>query len=53
MRMEHFCIYYLQELLFEPLITPAFQEPILDVENLQVYGDIVNGILAAVDAQMN
>jgi hypothetical protein len=48
--MEHFCD-YLHELLLEPLTTPAFQEPILDM-NLQVYGDIVNDILAAVDAQI-
>ncbi len=54
MRMEHFCT-YLHELLLEPLTTPAFQEQesILDVANLQVYEDIVNDILAAVDAQMN
>ncbi len=49
--MEHFCT-YLHELLLAPLTTPEFQEPILDVENLQVYGDIANDILAAVDAQL-
>ena len=49
-RMEHFCN-YLHDLILEPLTTPAFKEPNLDM-NLRVYGDIVNDILAAVDAQL-
>ena len=48
--MEHFCN-YLHDLILEPLTTPAFKEPNLDM-NLRVYGDIVNDILAAVDAQL-
>ena len=48
--MEHFCN-YLHDLILDPLTTPAFKEPNLDM-NLRVYGDIVNDILAAVDAQL-
>jgi len=43
-RMDHFCT-HLHALLMDPLTTPDFIEPILDVANLQCYGDIVSDIL--------
>jgi hypothetical protein len=43
-RMDHFCT-HLHALLMDPLTTPDFTEPILDVANLQCYGDIISDIL--------
>jgi hypothetical protein len=43
-RMDHFCT-HLHALLLDPLTTPDFIEPILDVANLQCYGDIISDIL--------
>ncbi len=39
-RMDHLCT-HLHTLLLDPLTTPDFTEPILDVANLQVYGYII------------
>ncbi len=43
-RMDHFCA-HLHALLLDPLTTTDFTEPILDVANLQCYGDIISDIL--------
>ncbi len=43
-RMDHFCT-HLHALILAPLSTPDFTEPILDVANLQCYGDIISDIL--------
>ena len=43
-RMDHFCA-HLHALIVDPLTTPDFTEPILDVANLQCYGDIISDIL--------
>ncbi len=43
-RMDHFCN-HLHALLLDPMTTPDFTEPILDVTNLQCYGDIISDIL--------
>ncbi len=43
-RMDCFCA-HLHALIVDPLTTPDFTEPILDVANLQCYGDIISDIL--------
>ncbi len=51
-RIEHFCT-HLHNLLLEPLTTPDFQEPHLDVARFQVYGGIVTDILAEVKEKLS
>jgi hypothetical protein len=43
-RMDHFCA-HLHALMLDPLTTPDYTEPNLDVANLQCYGDIISDIL--------
>ena len=42
--VDHFCA-HLHALIVDPLTAPDFTEPILDVANLQCYGDIISDIL--------
>ncbi len=43
-RMDHFCA-HLHALMLDPLTTPDYTAPNLDVANLQCYGDIISDIL--------
>ncbi len=51
-RLEYFYI-HLQNLIMDPLTTPDFQEPQLDIARYQVYGDIVTDILAEVEEKLS
>ena len=51
-RLEHFCI-HLQHLIMDPLTTPDFQEPQLDIARYQVFGDVVTDILAEVEEKLS
>ena len=51
-RMDHFCT-HLRELLLDPISTPDFTEPILDVANLQCYGDIISDILQDAEEKLS
>jgi hypothetical protein len=53
-RMGHFCNHLHHLLLLQdPLTTPNFTEPNLDVDHLQSYGDIVTDILAEAEANLS
>jgi hypothetical protein len=51
-RMDHFCT-HLRELMLDPISTPDFTEPILDVANLQCYGDIISDILQDAEEKLS
>jgi hypothetical protein len=51
-RMDHFCN-HLRELMLDPISTPDFTEPILDVANLQCYGDIISDILQDAEEKLS
>ena len=50
-RIDHFCD-YLHQLLLDPLTTPHFTEPMLDIQGLQTYGDVISDILADAEVQL-
>jgi hypothetical protein len=51
-RMDHFCA-FLHQLLMDPLTTPNFTEPLLDIPGLQTYGDVISDILADAEVQLS
>jgi hypothetical protein len=51
-RMDHFCT-YLRALMLDPISTPDFTEPILDIANLQCYGDIISDILQDAEEKLS
>ncbi len=51
-RLDHFCN-HLQNLIMDPLTTPDFQEPHLDIARYQVYSDIVTDIIAEVEEKLS
>jgi hypothetical protein len=51
-RMDHFCT-HLRALLLDPISTSDFTEPILDVVNLQCYGDIISDILQDAEEKLS
>jgi hypothetical protein len=50
--MDHFCA-FLHQLLMDPLTTPNFTEPLLDIPGLQTYGDVISDILADAEVQLS
>ena len=51
-RIDHFCN-YLHELIMDPLTTPQFKEPTLDIERFITYGDVIPDILAEAEVQLS
>ena len=51
-RMDHFCT-HLRALLLDPISTSDFTEPLLDVVNLQCYGDIISDILQDAEEKLS
>ena len=51
-RIEHFCN-YLHHLLMDPLTTPNYTEPNLNVHGLQTYGDVISDILADAEVHLS
>ena len=51
-RMDHFCT-HLHALMLDPISTPDFTEPILDVANLQCYGDVISDILQDAEEKLS
>ena len=41
------------DIMLDPISTPDFTEPILDVANLQCYGDIISDILQDAEEKLS
>ncbi len=51
-RINHFCN-HLHQLIMDPLTTPNFTEPDLDIHGLQTNGDVISDILADAEVQLS
>jgi hypothetical protein len=50
--IDHFCN-HLHRLLMDPLTTPNYAEPTLDIHGLQTYGDVISDILADAEVHLS